>query len=348
MDLYSTEQVSRYHPDKFADQISDGIVALALTKNKNARCGVETLIKNKTVVVAGEIGNVSLTEKEVENVVRKVARKLKYKIDKVINLIDVQSSQINQAVDQEDGEIGAGDQGFMIGFATRETKSYLPKAFDLANKIIEKIEIDVIANPLKVLKGDAKTQVTYDNDEIKKVIVSVCHHERFDDAYIELHIKNLLSKLVNPTLVVVNPAGRWTVGGAEADAGVTGRKIVADQYGGLVRVGGGAFSGKDLSKVDRSGAYVARNIAIDVLKEFDKIDWVEIQLGYAIGQAEPISIGVQLNNNWIYKSEVERFIRNNYDLRPKALIKRLDLKPSDLEKLSRGCHYKNGYVGNWK
>ncbi len=347
MRLFSTEQVSKYHPDKYADQISDSIVAIALTKNKNARCAVETLVKNDTVVVAGEIGNVELDNDEVEYAVKTVARELNYPVSRVINLLDVQSAEISGAVENKNGEIGAGDQGFMVGYATRETESYLPYAFDLANKIIERIEKSAITSGL--FKGDAKTQVTVDLDtnEIKKVLVSVAHYEEFDLEFVQNCVKNLLGKLVDPDLLIVNPAGRWTVDGAVADCGLTGRKIVCDQYGGYTAVGGGAFSGKDLSKVDRSGAYAARNIAIDVLKRYGDVNSVEIQLAYAIGISKPMSVNVktdvpELNN------EIFDYIEANYDLRPHALISRLKLKPDDYPKLASGCHYKNGYVGDWR
>ncbi|MFA5719486.1 MAG: methionine adenosyltransferase domain-containing protein [Acholeplasmataceae bacterium] len=347
MRLFSTEQVSKYHPDKYADQISDSIVALALTKNKNARCAVETLVKNDTVVVAGEIGNVELNNDEIEYAVKTVARELNYHVSRVINLLDVQSAEISGAVENENGDIGAGDQGFMVGYATRETDSYLPYAFDLANKIIERIEKSAITSG--IFKGDAKTQVTVDLDtnEIKKVLVSVAHYEEFDLEFVQNCVKRLLGELVDPELLIVNPAGRWTVDGAVADCGLTGRKIVCDQYGGYTAVGGGAFSGKDLSKVDRSGAYVARNIAIDVLKKYGVVNNVEIQLAYAIGLSKPMSVNVKTDVPEL-DNEILNYIEANYDLRPRSMIRKLGLKPGDYPKLASGCHYKNGYVGSWE
>lgn len=352
--LFSTEQVSKYHPDKLADQISDSLVAVALKKNPNARCAIETLVKDETVVVAGEIGEAFIYDYEVLGTARDVAAKLGYKVKDVINLLNTQSAQINQAVDQKDGDIGAGDQGMMVGFATRETKSFLPFAFDLANEIIVRIEKHTAED--KVLKGDAKTQVTVDisTNTVKKVLVSVCHNEDYPLEYVKGYIKTILFDIVQPHLLLINPAGKWTLGGPNADSGLTGRKIVADQYGGYTPVGGGAFSGKDLSKVDRSGAYAARNIAIDVLKEFTDIKTVEIQFAYAIGVAKPMSVNVKTTYNddvhiavTSINDDIATWIYKNYDLTPKALIKRLDLKPDDYPKLASGCHFKNGYVGNW-
>ena len=217
----------------------------------------------------------------------------------------------------------------------------------MANKIIERIEKHTIEE--NVIKGDAKTQVTVDLDtnEVKKVLVSVCHGEGYPLNYVEGYIRAILADLVHPQKLLINPAGAWTIGGAAADSGLTGRKIVADQYGGFTPVGGGAFSGKDLTKVDRSGAYAARNIAIDVLKEFE-VDWVEIQIAYAIGVSKPMSVNVKSNvKNDIVNQRIVEWIFKNYDLTPKALIDRLDLKPDDYPKLAAGCHFKNGYVGNW-
>jgi S-adenosylmethionine synthetase len=257
----------------------------------------------------------------------------------------VQSVEISGAVENETGEIGAGDQGFMVGFATRETPSYMPYGHDLANKIIKLIEKDVKNN--KVLKGDAKTQITMEGDYLKTVLISACHYAEYDLDFIKNYITNLVKDLIGDADLIINPAGAWTVGGAVADSGLTGRKIVADQYGGYTAVGGGAFSGKDLSKVDRSGAYVARNIAIDVLKRYNDVNEVEIQLAYAIGISKPMSVNVKTDMPEL-DNEILDYIEANYDLRPRALISRLKLKPNDYPKLASGCHYKNGYVGNWR
>lgn len=325
--LFSSEQVSRYHPDKYADQISDAIVCKALTKNKDARCGVETLVKDNTVVVAGELGNVTISNKEVEELVYIVANSLNYKVDKIINLLNSQSIEIHNAVDA--AELSAGDQGMVFGYATNETESYLPLGFDLANKIIKILEDDVKNG---ILKGDAKCQVTVDLDtkEIHTILVSACHNGTLED--LKAHIKFLIKDLPKPQNLIINPAGEWHVGGPTADSGLTGRKIIADQYGSYCSVGGGAFSGKDLSKVDRSGAYFARNMAIELLKKY-KLDEIEIQVAYAIGKPEPISI------------YTKPYIDIDYNLfKPANMIKELNLNPEDIFKLSQGCHYRFGSV----
>lgn len=325
MRLFSSEQVSKYHPDKYADQISDSIVALAVSLNPNARCAIETLVKDNIVIVAGELGGVSIPKYKIYDEVQKVADELNYKIDTFYNFIGQQSLEIHNAVDTQ--ELGAGDQGMVYGYATRETDNYLPLGFDLANKIIKILEDDV---PNGVLKGDAKCQVTVDLDtkEIHTILISACHNGNLDD--LKKHIKYLIKDLPKPKHLIINPAGEWHIGGPVADSGLTGRKIVADQYGGYCAVGGGAFSGKDLSKVDRSGAYFARNMAIKLLNQYD-LDEIEIQVAYAIGQAEPISIYTNPQ------------IDIDYNLfKPANMIKSLgDL---DYKELAKGCHYRYGRV----
>lgn len=335
MSLFSTEQISKYHPDKYADQISDAILTEALKQDKNSRVAVETLVKNKTVVVAGEI--TTTANINYEEVARKVATKLNYEIDSFINLLSKQSPQINQAVNKN-GEIGAGDQGLMFGYATNETDSFLPKAFDYANKIIKALENEV---PKGTLKGDAKTQVTIDTmtNEIKTVVISVCHDEDFTDEHIKQYV---IQMLINNNLYysgvkyLINTAGRWTIGGAIADAGLTGRKIVADQYGGFAPVGGGAFSGKDPTKVDRSATYMARYIAKHLVKKYG-LEYAEVQLAYAIGQAQPVSISVKTNNGKDYT----KYVKENFDLTPKGIIDKLNLLETNYEKVAEGCHFYN-------
>ena len=266
MRLFSTEQVSKYHPDKFADQISDAILTECLRQDKNSHCGIETLVKDNTVVLSGEI--TTAAQLDLDAIVRRVAGKLGYTVDEIINIIGKQSQEINNAV-VSDEEIGAGDQGTMFGYATRETESRLPFGFDLANKIIATIEKDVEGNSDTIFKGDAKTQVVVDLDaepgfgSVHSILVSVCHKEGVTLEAVKEKVTDLLSGIFGeqplPELII-NPSGLWTVGGATADCGLTGRKIVCDQYGGYCAVGGGAFSGKDPSKVDRSASYMARSL----------------------------------------------------------------------------------------
>ncbi len=343
MRLFSTEQVSKYHPDKYADQISDAILDACLAQDSHSRVACECMVKDNIVILAGEI--TTKAKVNYEKVAHRVAKKLGYEVYAVLTRINTQSPEIAQGVGDGE-ELGAGDQGMMYGYATRETESRLPFGFDLANRIIKAIENDVENNPHTVFQGDAKCQVTVDLDapptmeSVKKVLVSVCHKpEKFAAAKVEVY--NILEALGVPgwVEVLINPAGSWTIGGPIADCGLTGRKIVCDQYGGYCPVGGGAFSGKDPSKVDRSGAYMARFIACDLLDFHKALKWVEVQIAYAIGRAKPMSVSVSCNlpdcNNLLAK-EVEEC----YDLTPSSIIKKLGLLRPMYEELAEGCHYR--------
>lgn len=332
MRLFSTEQVSRYHPDKYADQISDAILTECLKQDKTSHVACEALVKDKKVIIAGEIK--TRARIDYEAIVRRVAKKLNYEVEEVINLIGEQSPEINEAVGDS---IAAGDQGIMFGYATSETASYLPFAFDLANTIIERIEIDVLQEG-SPLKGDAKTQVTVDLDtnRIITAVVSVCHHEQYTLEYIQDYIKSLLWDIVEPEKLLINPAGAWTIGGPEADCGLTGRKIVCDQYGGYCAVGGGAFSGKDPSKVDRSATYMARRIAKDIVQTFKEKD-CSVQLAYAIGQAAPVSVSaIGATGN-----DYSPWVIGRYDLTPAGIIRHLDLYGIAYDQLAEGCHFRD-------
>lgn len=338
--LFSTEQVSKWHPDKYADQISDSVVALAVNKNPRARCAVETLVKDNTVYVAGEIGNVSISKDEIKSCIYKVAKKLNYQVDTIYIQVQSQSMEINHAVDVGD-DVMAGDQGMMIGYATNETPTYLPLGFHIANEIIRILEALTIKDG--ILKGDAKTQVVIDLDtkEIDTILISVCYKEGYYLDWIREYVKSALwLEIPHPKKWLINPSGAWHVGGATADSGLTGRKIVADQYGGYVEVGGGAFSGKDLSKVDRSGAYFARNLAIDLLNLFG-LEWCKIQLGYSIGVKEPISVFIDTDRKDLIE-DIMSYVSTNVDLSPKSMIEHL--QNLDYEKLAEGCHYRHGRV----
>ena len=345
MRLFSTEQISKYHPDKFADQISDAILTECLSQDRDSHCGIETMVKDNTVVLGGEI----TTNAKVDyiDIVRRVAAKLGYTVDAVINLIGKQSHEINEAVTSEK-KIGAGDQGIMFGYATAETESRLPFGFDLANKIIVAIENDIETNPNCPFKGDAKTQVTVDLDaeptldSIKTILVSVCHKQMvtLDDVKAEVTklIQNIFGENTLPELII-NPSGTWTLGGPTADCGLTGRKIVCDQYGGYCAVGGGAFSGKDPTKVDRSATYMARHLACKLLDIY-KLKWCEVQLGYALGIAEPVSVVVKNDKNL----PLEDYVRENYDLTPLGIIEKLNLLDRDYEHLAEGCHFREALI----
>lgn len=351
MKLFTTEQVSKWHPDKYADQISDAIVDALIKEDPNARVAVETLVKGETVVVAGEVSPQVHNDYIIRQAVNKVANKLGYQATDIINLIGRQSSEIAKAVNQGE-EIGAGDQGMMFGYATIESQSLLPWGFDLANRVISIIEDDVDFNPASPLKGDAKVQVTVDFEaesietSLHTLLISVCHKEQYSLREIKDYVSNLILKndipLPNHNLLI-NPAGEWTIGGPIADAGLTGRKIVADQYGGYVPVGGGAFSGKDPSKVDRSASYMARHLAVQAIYKYaeEGLEWIQVQLAYAIGIAEPVSVAIATNlrpGNELLQ-EVEQWI-NSQDLTPKAIIEALQLnKNTDYERRAEGCHY---------
>lgn len=332
--LFSAEQVSKYHPDKYADQISDAVLDYCLEQDPNSRVACEVMVKDNTVIFGGELKTKAvINNNTLYDIVKKVADKLNYTVYETINLLGQQSSQINGAVDYG-LNTAAGDQGIMFGYACNETTSYLPLAFHTANEIIARIENK--ARNGNVLKGDAKCQVTVNQcNDIEKVLISVCHNEMATLKDVERYIIDLFPEY-NPNLFLINPAGVWTIGGAMADCGLTGRKIVCDQYGGFAPVGGGAFSGKDPSKVDRSATYMARQIAVDLIKQFN-LEWCKVQIAYAIGKKEPMSIYCTSNRKGY---DLIPYIKQNYDLTPWGIIKALDLLNVHYEQLAEGCHFR--------
>ena len=342
MKLFSTEQVSKYHPDKYADQISDAILDACLAEDKDSRVACECMVKGETVILCGEI-----TTKAKVNyaaVAQRVGAKLGYKVSQVYTNITEQSGEIAGGV-KKGKDLRAGDQGIMFGYATNETKSRLPFGFDLANRIIKAIEDDV--EDAGVFFGDAKCQVTVDLDKpadmnsVVEILVSACGADCYGEEYTEARVKDILETLnvpVSDIKVTVNPAGEWTVGGPTADCGLTGRKIVCDQYGGYVPVGGGAFSGKDPSKVDRTAAYMAHRIACDLLEKHDLL-WCKVQLAYAIGEKQPMSVSAECNDPWL-SQELAKEVTDTYDLTPYGMIKHLRLFNTNFEKLAEGCHYR--------
>ena len=338
--IINTEQVSKYHPDKFADQISDYFVDYILSMNHNAHCAIETFIKDTTVVVGGEISGYSLTEDEIYDGITKVATDLGYSVTNIINLLGKQSYQINRAVN--DTDIAAGDQGFVYGYATRETPEFLPLGLFLANKIIKAVERYVITSK-GIIKGDAKTQVVVKDGLVSKIVLSVCYDRIYTLADIRIWMQDLLYETLKRyginynVKLIINPSGIWTIGGATADSGLTGRKIVADQYGGYMPVGGGAFSGKDLTKVDRSGAYMARKVAVEILKENEDLEWVKIQVGYAIGIVEPISLNI-ITDKGIYRYSRDIFNR----FKVSNMVH--ELSYLNVYHLSKGNHFRDGIL----
>ena len=335
MKLFSTEAVTKFHPDKYADQISDAIVTACMKEDRNSHCGVETLVKGGTVVLAGEVTTTATIDYEA--IVRRVADKLRYRVDKIINLITEQSPEINRAVTRDDTDyIGAGDQGIVFGYASAETPTHLPFAFDIANRIVTAIENDVDNNPDSPLKGDGKTQVTIDLDtgKITMIVVSVCHKEEVPLYEVRNHVRHILHGIAYPDKWNINPAGEWTVGGPDADCGLTGRKLCCDQYGGFYSVGGGALSGKDVSKVDRTGTYMARTLAVLLVEKF-KLRYCSVQMGFIIGRDTPISVLAKGSDGRNYSS----FLREHFDLSVKGMIDYLDLYNRDFEEISEGCHF---------
>lgn len=352
MRLFSTEQVTKYHPDKLCDQISDAVLDACLAQDPDSHVACECMAKGETIILAGEI--TTTAKVDYAGVASRVCNKLGYHAARILTYIEEQSPEIAAGVNEGSEEQGAGDQGMMYGYATSETASKLPFGFDLANRITKRLE-EAAEEENSMLKGDAKTQVTVDMDaapdilSVKKILVSACHKEALDFDIVKTYIGSLIWSAVDSLAqnkeqrasahknieLTINPAGPWTIGGPAADCGLTGRKIVCDQYGGYCPVGGGAFSGKDPSKVDRSGAYMARKIACDLVDEYE-LKWCEVQIAYAIGQAKPVSITVDNDK----KLNLVGVITAKYDLSPAGIIKALDLKRPIYEKLAGGCHFR--------
>ncbi|MGU7948428.1 methionine adenosyltransferase [Streptococcus suis] len=340
--IISSEQVSVGHPDKICDQISDAILTECLKFDKSSRVAVETLIKDNQVIVAGEIS--TRHNFNLENIVRHVVEPLGLKNVQVTNLLGLQSSDIAQGVDNG----GAGDQGMMFGYATDETPEYLPLPYVLATRVLEKLMS--LGYPL--LGKDAKAQVSYDYEKnrIDTFLVSIQHTEMADLAKVKRIVTEAMMSVAlryRQNLdfkVLVNPTGRFVLGGSFADAGVTGRKIVADTYGGFAHHGGGAFSGKDPSKVDRSAAYMARKIAKDTVRE-GYAKRCEVQLAYAIGVAKPVSVYVDTFGTSRYTAkQLEGMIRERYDLTPRGIIKELHLLNVAYTKTTCFGHFTKDYL----
>lgn len=343
--LFTSESVSEGHPDKMADQISDAILDALLEQDKAARVACETMIKTGMVIVAGEITTSAYID--VEDLVRKVVNDIGYnnaesgfdgRTCAVLNAIGKQSPDIAMGVDHsDDHEQGAGDQGLMFGYATNETDVLMPAPITYSHRLVKR-QSEVRKNgTLPWLQPDAKSQITfcYENGKptsIDAVVLSTQHREEvslkdLQEAVMEEIIKPVLpAELVNrDTKYYINPTGRFVIGGPHGDCGLTGRKIIVDTYGGMARHGGGAFSGKDPSKVDRSAAYVARYVAKNIVAA-GIAERCEIQLSYAIGVAEPTSISVEtFGTSKLSNSAIVKLVRNHFELRPRGLIKMLDL-----------------------
>ena len=344
--LFTSESVSEGHPDKVCDQISDAVLDAILKEDKAARVACESLVKNNLVVLAGEI--TTKANIDFDKVARDVIRAIGYNDDMgfgpdsctVLTAIGKQSPHIAQGVDEGKGldlEQGAGDQGLMFGYATNETDVLMPMPITLAHRLVKR-QAEVRKNgKLTWLRPDAKSQVTVrytDNKPvgIDSVVLSTQHapgitHKQLEEAVIEEIVKPMLPKewLGKDTKYFINPTGTFEIGGPVGDAGVTGRKIIVDTYGGMARHGGGAFSGKDPSKVDRSAAYAGRYVAKNIVAA-GLAARCEIQIAYAIGIAKPVSIHIDtFGTGVIADSKIAELVKSHFDLRPKGIVQMLDL-----------------------
>jgi S-adenosylmethionine synthetase len=344
--IFTSESVSAGHPDKVCDQISDAILDAALAQDKNSRVAVETLVKDNHVVLAGEI--TTGADINYEKIIRNTILDIGYDKEEygfngntcyVTNLLGAQSQDIAQGVDEfENHEQGAGDQGLMFGYACNATDVYMPAPIVYAHRLVAKQAELMKSGKLGWLRPDAKSQVScqYDGHKIigiDAVVLSTQHDPDISlkdlrEAIMEEIIKPVLPEkwLNSNTKYHVNPTGNFVIGGPVGDAGLTGRKIIVDTYGGMARHGGGAFSGKDPSKVDRSAAYATRYVAKNIVAA-GLADRCEIQVSYAIGVSEPTSINIEtFGTGKIPKADIEALVAEHFDLRPKGLIAMLDLK----------------------
>ena len=345
--IFTSESVSAGHPDKVCDQISDAILDAALEQDKDARVAVETLVKDNQVVLAGEITMKEGCHIDYVDVVRKTILGIGYNKEEygfngntctITNLLGEQSENIKRGVDEsKNHEQGAGDQGLMFGYAENSTDELMPAPIMLAHKLVQRQADLMLSGDIPWLRPDAKSQVSciYEGNQIvgiDAVVLSTQHDggipiEELRKAVEEEIIKPILPEkwFTNNTQVHINPTGDFEIGGPVGDAGLTGRKIIVDTYGGMARHGGGAFSGKDPSKVDRSAAYATRYVAKNIVAA-GLAERCEIQVSYAIGVAEPTSISVDtFGTGKISNQEIVKLIREHFDLRPKGLIDMLEL-----------------------
>jgi S-adenosylmethionine synthetase len=343
--LFTSESVSEGHPDKIADQISDAVLDEIIKDDPHARVACETLVKTGMVIVAGEI--TTDTYIDLEDLVRKTVLEIGYNSSDmgfdgatcaVLNAIGKQSPDIAQGVDRAtDEEQGAGDQGLMFGYACNETDTLMPAPLEYAHRLVRRQAQVRKDGTLPWLRPDAKSQVTFRYEDgipvgIEAVVLSTQHTpdistEDLREAVMETIIKPVLPEewLSEKTLFHINPTGKFIIGGPVGDAGLTGRKIIVDTYGGMARHGGGAFSGKDPSKVDRSAAYAARYVAKNIVAA-GLADRCELQVSYAIGVAEPTSISIEtFGTGKVDNATLTALVREHFDLRPYGIVKMLDL-----------------------
>ena len=378
--LFTSESVSKGHPDKVADQISDAVLDAALSADKDSRVACETLVNTGLVVISGEI--TTKAELDYQAIARKTIENIGYNDPElgfdagscaVIVAVDKQSPDIAQGVDakaadgKEDDKQGAGDQGMMFGYAVNETPELMPLPISLSHKLMAKIQELRETGKIKWLRPDAKSQVTVEYDENNKpvridtVVISTQHapmfkgkeltHRQIEKTMIDELIKKVIpAKLLDKnTRFLVNPTGKFVVGGPHGDCGLTGRKIIVDTYGGMGRHGGGAFSGKDPSKVDRSGAYAARYVAKNIVAA-GLADRCEVQVAYAIGYSHPVSLLVNtFGTGKVPDAKIVEIVPKVFDLSPAGLVKMLNLKtPGYVETAALGHFGRTGKRFTWE
>lgn len=338
--VFTSEQVSCGHPDKICDQISDAIVTDCLKNDRNSRCGIECLIKDRDILISGEL--FSLHHPDLERLAFNVLHRVGIRDTSqywVTDWLGIQSPDIAQGVDTG----GAGDQGMMFGYATDETPEMLPIPFAVATLALRLLR-DLDSS---MFLPDAKAQVSFDYEtgKITTFLISTQHRSEYQVSDFRSIVGTIMEtaaeeyELNTDFRRLVNPTGRFVIGGSFADCGLTGRKIIADTYGGMCRHGGGALSGKDPTKVDRSGAYMARKIAKDIVRAGDA-KRCEVQLAYAIGVAEPVSVGVDcFGTEQRPVGEIVKAIRSSYDLTPRGIIDRLHLLDVDYNDVAAYGHF---------
>lgn len=365
--LFTSESVTAGHPDKVCDQISDAILDACLSQDSDSRVACETAINTDFVLVMGKITTKAIID--IPSIVRKTVQEIGYETAE--DGFDLQNAEIKVSIKQQSSDIsqgvnrseyiGAGDQGMMFGYATDETEEYMPLAVVLAHRLAKRLEIIRKEGNLSYLRPDGKSQVTVEYGEdgypvrVDTIVVSAQHdetvtHEQIEKDIIEEVIKKCIPEkyLDTDTKFLINPTGRFVIGGPYSDSGLTGRKIIVDSYGGLARHGGGAFNGKDYTKVDRSAAYAARYVAKNIVGA-GLAKQCEIQLAYAIGVAEPVSIRIEtFGTSCISDEELAEIVEREFSLSPSGIIEMLKLKQPIYHRTSVYGHFGNDLKLPWE